>query len=277
MGKGLSGKRVVLAASRKTEEMSLLVKKQGGTPIVRSLQGTVFLASDEGKPALLEAIEKGFDWAIFTTGIGTEALLEMADEIALKDTFMTQLQQAKLATRGYKTFGVLSKLGLEPDVKDDDGTVAGLMNKLNDVSFDNKRVLVQLHGENVPRLITYLQNKGAMVNQLLPYQHVPPDEKTISLLLQEINNDEIDAICFTSAIQVRSLFRYINNQKDSDTFIDALNNKVVAVAVGKVTAEALEEEGIKRIVYPEFERMGAMIIELSRYFSEKGKSESKRN
>lgn len=39
------------------------------------------------------------------------------------------------------------------------------------------------------------------------------------------------------------------------------------VAVGKVTAEAIKEEGIERIIVPEHERMGAMIIELSRYYS----------
>lgn len=270
--KGLSGKRIVLAASRKTDEMSLLVKKQGGTPIVRSLQGTVFQASDEVKPALQETIENGFDWALFTTGIGTQALLEMADDMALKEKFLSQLKKAKIATRGYKTFGVLSKLGLKPDVKDDDGTVAGLINKLEGISFGNKRVLVQLHGENVPRLIAFLQKKGAIVTQLLPYQHIPPEEKTIELLLKEMNNDEVDAICFTSAIQVRELFHYVNEQKGKVSMVDAINNKVVAVAVGKVTAEALEEEGVKRIVCPELERMGAMIVELSRYYSEKDKA-----
>lgn len=40
---------------------------------------------------------------------------------------------------------------------------------------------------------------------------------------------------------------------------------VLAVAVGKVTAEALKEEGVSRILAPALERMGAMIIELSQY------------
>ena len=36
--------------------------------------------------------------------------------------------------------------------------------------------------------------------------------------------------------------------------------------MGKVTAEALVEEGIERIVVPQHERMGAMIVELVHYF-----------
>ena len=47
MGKGLEGKHVILGASRKTEEMSTLIEKQGGTASVRSLQGTVFKAGVE--------------------------------------------------------------------------------------------------------------------------------------------------------------------------------------------------------------------------------------
>ena len=42
MGKALSGKHIVLGASRKTEEMSTLIEKQGGTASVRSLTRNCF-------------------------------------------------------------------------------------------------------------------------------------------------------------------------------------------------------------------------------------------
>ncbi|MFA9455406.1 uroporphyrinogen-III synthase [Halalkalibacter sp. AB-rgal2] len=270
MKKGLSGKKVVLAASRKTEEMSVLVEKQGGVPLVRSLQGTVFQADDEVKPILKETIQQGFDWAIFTTGIGTQALIDIAEELSLKEDFMIQLNKANVATRGYKTFAVLSKLGLKPDVKDEDGTVAGLIEQLNGIPFAGKRVLVQLHGENVPSLIEFLQKDGATVIEMLPYQHVQPEKETLDRLVTELKKGEIDAICFTSAIQVRSFFHYLHENQYANWLEETLNEKVIAVAVGKVTAEALEEEGVTRIVYPELERMGAMILELSRYVEKKG-------
>lgn len=39
----LIGKRIVIAGSQKTNEMSVIIAKQGGMPLVRSLQGlTVF-------------------------------------------------------------------------------------------------------------------------------------------------------------------------------------------------------------------------------------------
>lgn len=50
MGKGLNGKRIAIGGSRKTEEITKLIEKQGGTAVVRSLQGTVYLAEDQIEP-----------------------------------------------------------------------------------------------------------------------------------------------------------------------------------------------------------------------------------
>ncbi len=53
MVKGLEGKRDAIGGSCKIEEISTLIEKQGGTPLIRSLQGTVFLAEKEVEPSLL--------------------------------------------------------------------------------------------------------------------------------------------------------------------------------------------------------------------------------
>ena len=92
MGNALSGKHIVLGATRKTEEMSKLIEKQGGTASVRSLQGTVFKADDEVKRDLKRFAEIGADWFIFTTGIGFETLIEQAEDIGIKDDFLGRLR-----------------------------------------------------------------------------------------------------------------------------------------------------------------------------------------
>lgn len=38
MGKGLLGKRVAIGGSRKTEEISTIIEKQGGIPVIRPLK-----------------------------------------------------------------------------------------------------------------------------------------------------------------------------------------------------------------------------------------------
>ncbi|MCQ6276167.1 uroporphyrinogen-III synthase [Bacillus sp. V3B] len=266
MGKSLVGKHIVLGASRKTEEMSTLIEKQGGKASVRSLQGTVFKAEEEVKRDLRTFVAEGADWVIFTTGIGFQVLLEQAEDLGVKADFIKQVEQAKVASRGYKTAAALRKWQIQPVASDDNGTTQSLIRQLEDIDFSAQRVVVQLHGEKAPKLMQFLETKGAATTQLLPYQHIPPLQETVETLCQELMAGSIDAVCFTTAIQVHSLFEYASQKGYLNEIKAAFADKTIATAVGKVTAEALREEEISRIVVPEHERMGAMILELAHYF-----------
>ncbi|KGA98713.1 uroporphyrinogen-III synthase [Alkalihalobacillus alcalophilus ATCC 27647 = CGMCC 1.3604] len=265
MSKPLAGKKVILTASRKTEEMKALVKKQGGEASVRSLQGTVFFAVDQLEKDLSAFIQQDVDWLILTTGIGTNALVEVAEKLGQKELFLQKMKKVKIAARGYKTIAALHKLGIKAEVVDDDGTTSGLISALRDTSFLNQNAWVQLHGLSSPTLIEFLENKGATVAQVLPYQHIAPEAETVELLLNEILTSQVDAVCFTTFLQVRSLFDYAKRHDKHRLLLEAFEKHVVAVAVGKVTKEELTVSGVERIVVPTLERMGAMIIELARY------------
>ncbi|KEZ53631.1 uroporphyrinogen-III synthase [Metabacillus indicus] len=266
MGRGLEGKKVVIAGSRKTDEISTLIEKQGGTPLVRSLQGTVFLAEEQVEPDLRKYINEGADWTILTTGIGTETLVKLSRQLGEEEAFLRQLRESNIASRGYKTFASLKKLGLAPIKKDDDGTTRGLVRALENEDLSGKRVMVQLHGETAPALIRFLEEKGASVHQVLPYRHISPDEKAVSLLCEELKAGEIDAVCFTAAIQVREFFQYVKEHDLTTDVLEVFKTRTLPVAVGKITAEALTEEGVENPLAPDLERMGAMIIELANYY-----------
>ncbi|MBB6445200.1 uroporphyrinogen-III synthase [Bacillus benzoevorans] len=269
MEKSLTGKHIVLGASRKTEEMSLLIEKQGGTASVRSLQGTVFKAENEVKFDLQKFIAEGADWVIFTTGVGIQALLDLAENLGEKEEFIAKIKEAKVASRGYKSQAALKQVMIQPVASDDDGTTQGLIRQLADFDLSNQKVLVQLHGEKAPELIKFLTGKGANVSQILPYQHIPPVPEIVETLCQELYSEKVDAVCFTTAIQVRSLFDYAREKGYANKIQAIFKGKTIAAAVGKVTAEALREEGIERLVVPKHERMGAMIVELAQYFADK--------
>ncbi|MBM7647375.1 uroporphyrinogen-III synthase [Bacillus ectoiniformans] len=269
MAKGLNNKRIVIAGSRKVEEMSTLIEKQGGHPVSRPLQGTIFLAEEDVLPDLKQLIKRQTDWFIFTTGVGTDALVDMADKLNIRNEFLTVIQKANIASRGYKTVASLKKLGVQPIVTDDDGTTNGLIRSLQGHDFKNKRVTIQLHGETAPVLTEFLESNGAEVLLLLPYQHIPADDHIAETLYKELIDSKVDAVCFTTAVQVRSLFEFARKRGVKQEIIRLFNEHVEACAVGKVTAEALKNEGVKRVLTPEKERMGALIIELSRYYESK--------
>jgi uroporphyrinogen-III synthase len=266
MAKDLTGKRIVIGASRKTEEMSALIEKQGGIPIIRPLQGTVFLAEKKVEPKLTKLIQERIDWAVFTTGIGIETLMNIADKLGVKEDFLNLIHRSKIASRGYKTLSTLKKLGVTPAAVDEDGTTRSLIKSLEGYDFNGKRVMVQLHGETAPALIQYLEDKGATVTTILPYEHIPPQIETLAALYEELQGNIVDAVCFTTGAQVRSLFNFAREKDCVKDLLSCFQSKALAVAVGKVTADALREEGLERFIVPEHERMGAMVIELCHYF-----------
>ncbi|MFD0050208.1 uroporphyrinogen-III synthase [Actinomycetes bacterium NPDC127524] len=266
MGKGLAGRKVAIGGSRKTEEMSLLIEKQGGVPVVRSLQGTVFLAEEQTAPHIKSFIDFQADWSIFTTGAGIETLIHIAGKMGMEEPFLQAVRKTKVASRGYKTAGAIKKLGADITAADSDGTTSGLVQALKRFDFNGKKVMVQLHGEKAPSLISFLENNGAAVMQILPYQHIAPERETVEKLCKELIRGEVDAVCFTTAIQVFSLFAFARKEVLLEGLIHAFGSHAMAAAVGKVTADALKEEGIERMLVPGKERMGAMVVELSRYY-----------
>lgn len=263
----LNGKNVVIAGSRKTEEMSLLIEKQGGTPVVRPLQGFIYLDESAVEKELLFCVNNKVDWFVFTTGVGADTMLNAAEKLDLSSTLLQKMKDAKVAARGYKTINWLKKLDIKPIVIDEDGTIQGLIHRLDSYDFEDQTVVVQLHGEPQPALIQFLEERGATVVQLLPYRHIEPESSVLETLCQELITGSTDAVCFTTAVQVRYLFEYTRRQGITDSVRQAFLSDVKAVAVGKVTAEALKEEGVDRVIVPETERMGAMIIELVKDYS----------
>ncbi|NDI36159.1 uroporphyrinogen-III synthase [Chengkuizengella sediminis] len=264
--KKLEGKKIAIAGGRKADEISKLIENFGGTPLIRPAQGTVFLDDSNVKESLHRLLHEKCDWIIFTTGIGTDKLHTLAKESGNENQFINVLKGAKIAARGYKTLNVLKKLGIQPTIRDDDGTTAGLTRMFQPYQLEGKHIALQLYGAPAPKMINWLEKSGANYFEILPYRHVPPADEKMEQIVSEILNGEVDVVAFTSGPQIRFMVEYADKNMKRSEFIHALNEKVLALSVGKVTEAALREEGINRVVTPEIERMGSMIVTLAEYF-----------
>ncbi|WP_282937173.1 uroporphyrinogen-III synthase [Paenibacillus sp. RC67] len=264
----LEGKRIAITGPRKAAEMSVIVEKMGGIPLVRPAQGTVALEQEKVEVQLKRLLQDGCDWIIFTTGVGAELLYQSAEKMGAAEAFVEFLQQKNIAARGYKTVKYLKTLGLTPRARDDDGTTDGIVRALQPYDLRGQRVALQLYGDHAPRLVKWLEAQGAEYYEILPYLHVPPELDVVDKLLSEIVQGEVDAVTFTSTPQVRFLMRYAREKGLEDSILEAFNDRTVAVAVGKVTAEALRDEGVERVVAPEEERMGSMMVTLAQYYDQ---------
>lgn len=267
MSKDLHNKKIVIAGSQKTEEMAEIIERRGGIPLVRSLQGLTDSDPVEVEEDVKRFIQQGADWFVFTTGIGFEAMIQAAERLNAVSEFEERLKETKIACRGYKTNTFLSKSGIHPVVCDDDGTIASMIEKLEVFDFTDQKVWIQLHGELSSQLYQFIQSKGSMDVQLvLPYRYHAPEQETLASIMNDLIQREVDAVCFTTRVQVGYLFDYAREQGREDEVKSVFEQDVLAAAVGKVTAEALRDKGISRIIVPDKERMGALIVEIAHYY-----------
>ncbi|MED3687526.1 uroporphyrinogen-III synthase [Peribacillus butanolivorans] len=262
----LNGRTIALLGARKTEDISKIVHNLGGVPLVRPAQGTVFLDDSHLEEDVTRLIAGEFDWIILTTGVGTELLYKTAVKMEAEARFIEALQSMKIAARGYKTANMLKKLGLQPLIRDDDGSTAGLVRNLDGHLFGDVKVALQLHGDPAPLLMNWLDEQKVEHKEILPYEHIPPEAETMQQLIEEILGGKIDSVVFTSAPQPRNLMKFAREQGVEDKIIDWFKSDVIALAVGKVTAQVVIDEGIKRVIYPEDQRMGSALIELVKYY-----------
>ena len=267
--KKLEGKSIAILGSRKLEEMSMIIRNLGGEPHIRPAQGTVYLDHSQLKDDIADLLDNQFEWGIFTTGVGVDTLFKAACELGEEDAFIQALERMNIAARGYKTVNRLKKLGLSPVVRDDDGSTKGLVRMMEEHSLKGCKVALQLHGDPAPLLIEWLDGKEAHYKEILPYIHTPPETEVMEELLSELLCGKHDSAFFTSTPQVRHLMEFAEKKGILEDIKRVFETEVIALAVGKVTAQALREAGIERVIYPANERMGSAIVELGNYYHTK--------
>lgn len=267
MAKGLEGKKIVIAGSKIPEDMAEVIERRGGTALVRPLQGLIPANPSEIEQDVRQFMEKDIDWVIFTTGIGYEAIYTAAERLGITEQFVEKLKNAKVACRGYRTNALLKKSGVHPAVSADDGTIANMIDKLRLFDFDGCRVWMQLHGELTAQIHQFIESQPGMKTQaVLPYRYHAPEQETLQTLTEELLQKQVDAVCFTTQVQVNYLFDYAQETGCEAELKEVFENHVLAAAVGKVTADALRSRGVERMLVPQVERMGSMIVEIGRFF-----------
>ncbi|WP_181347332.1 uroporphyrinogen-III synthase [Thalassobacillus sp. CUG 92003] len=265
--KGLQGKRIGVAADRSAESISTLIQKRAGTPEVFSLQGRKQLQEETSRQNINDFLGGSFDLVMLTTGIGARTLAESAEALGLHARYIETLKTSHLAIRGRKTHAWLKQHDIEPALMAEDGTMEDLLTSLEQDSqtSEARRVFLQAYNQDDALLKGSLEALGYSVYLSQPYTYDPPEPETIHGLTEAIKQRSLDGVVFTSKTQVRNLFQA---QSDCTPLLQAFNDGVLAVAVGKVTAHELASWGIDKVLQPEDQKMGAMVVALDRYYQE---------
>jgi uroporphyrinogen-III synthase len=127
-------------------------------------------------------------------------------------------------------------------------TTPGVIEALKELDLRGRRVALQLYG-NDPNmsLQTFLKERGAELSTVAPYVYGnAADAATVTALLERMAAGEVDAIAFTSKLQIERLV----SEQPAPLVKRALSNTKIA-AVGPIVAEAIRAAGFEVASSPE--------------------------
>lgn len=258
--KGLEGKTIAIAASRRADALSELIRKTGGTPKSFPIQGELVLHEQKSIESVRTLLNRSFDFIVLTTGIGLEALENAALKTDCFDRFIQKMREEMLVIRGSKTQKWLKKHQLTASFIADEGIMENLLYYLKEQKNEKKQtIFLQSYHQDEQLIQKRLEEYGYEVYISQPYQYKEPDPSILKALKRDIQAKKVNAVVFTTKKQVQNLF---TSTDDREELIHLFNHHVLAAAVGKVTAKELRSYGIEQVYYPENQRMGAMVIGL---------------
>ena len=247
----LQGKTIAVPEMRELEVFSALLERRGAK-VVRCPLVTIY-DSPHSAQVLAFAVklaEGGFDDFVLITGEGLTRILTCIDKYdpGLKARFIEGLGKLRTITRGPKPARALRVLGLKPGIEATEPTTDGVIRSLSTHALEGRRVAVQLYG-NDPNLtlMRFLRDKRADITTVAPYVYGnAADDATVHALLERMAAGEVDAIAFTSKLQIERLV----NQHPAPLVRRALTRTKIA-AVGPIVAEAIRAAGYEVASSPE--------------------------
>ena len=260
---GLKGLRVLALESRRSAELAKLISTYGGEPIIAPAMREVPLDSNREALAFVEGLLAGqFDMVIFLTGVGTRAVLNVAATKYSGDALIAAFERVKVVARGPKPTAVLRELGITPGRE--------LLQALDETAeaapqfrLRGARVALQEYGVSNAELIAALRERGAIVTRVPVYRWaLPEDVEPLRSAINELAAGKIDAVLFTTGVQVSHLFQVAAEMKFEEAMLQGLRGAIVA-SIGPSTSEQLLEKGIRPDLEPSHPKMGFLVKETS--------------
>ncbi|NYI79888.1 uroporphyrinogen-III synthase [Nocardioides panzhihuensis] len=257
----LSGFRVGVTAARKAEEQIKLLERRGAHVVWAPALSVDPNRVDAGalRAVTEQIIGQRVDMFLATTGIGTRAWFEAAEEWGLIDPLLETLGGAEILARGPKSVGALRRRGLRELWAPESEEFDDVLEHLRGRDLTGKRIVVQEHGQSLSMVAHALTRQGAEVINVIVYRvESAADPEPMFRLVETLADGELDAVTFTSAPAVAAFMQAAGSVGLRDEVVAAFQADVVAACVGPVTAAAFEMWGVPTMI-PDRSRTAALV------------------
>lgn len=258
---GFNGMRVLSLESRRAEEMSTLIRKQGGDPFVAPSMREVPLEKNEEAFAFADSLLRGdYDCVVLLTGVGARLLWKTLLTRSAEDDLKAALRKVTVVTRGPKPSAAVRELGLVPDVQiPEPNTWRELVEVMQ--SRPEHGIALQEYGASNPQLIDGLRAQGKQVTPVRIYAwELPEDTRPLREAAAKIAAGEFDAVLLTTSTQVVHLMKIAAEEGNAPQVLAGLRAAFIG-SIGPTTSETLEEYGLKADFEPSHPKMGLLVNE----------------
>ncbi len=261
---GFNGLTVAAFENRMAPEMTGLIERYGGRPMVTPAMREVSLEDNR------EALQFGdrlladqVDVLIVMTGVGLEILLNVLKTRHDLDAVTFALGHITLVARGPKPVAALKELGLKPTFTvPEPNTWRELLQTLDaNCPVLGLRVALLEYGATNAELLEELRERGATLSRVPVYRWaLPEDLDRLREALGNITAGQVDAVLITNAVQVDHVMQVLTRDGRVEQFKQALNRMVVA-SVGPTASERLRHYGWPVDIEPSHPKMGTLVKE----------------
>lgn len=262
--KGFQGLTVAAFENRMAAEMTGLIERYGGRPMVTPAMREVPLEDNRealqfGERLLADQV----DVLILMTGVGLETLIGVLKTRHPLESITAALKRITLVARGPKPVAVLKQLGLTPTLTvPEPNTWRDLLRMLDANSpVLGLRVALQEYGASNAELLEELRERGATLSRVPVYRWALPEN--LDQLREALGNilaGQVDVLLITNAVQVDHVMQMLTRDGRVEPFKQAVKRMVVA-SVGPTASERLRHYGWPVDVEPSHPKMGTLVKE----------------
>jgi len=262
----LSGLVLLSFESRRAEEICHLIAGNGGTAISAPSMREVPLAESPEIVAFLDSLVAAeIDIAVFLTGVGTEALIDVLAPRCPPQRLCELLRRPTVVARGPKPRAALRALGREPDhTVPEPNTWRELVALLEGIAdLAGARIAIQEYGRTNDDLVVQLRERGAIVSSVPVYRWaLPVDLGPLRDGVRALAGGEIDVVLFTSAQQCAHVLQ-IATELGLEAELREAVHRIAVASIGPICSEALRAAGLPVDIEPSKPKMGPLIRQVA--------------
>ena len=253
----LTGKRIVITrAAAQSESLAHELSARGAIPVVLPL---VAFGEPEDFAPLDRAIAEidQCDWMILTSAQTVRALMQRAVET--QKALVRTNSRLQVACVGPVTAEAARAANLPVKHVATTHNGVALAKELGS-RLAGAKVLLPRSDRANPDLPAALKRLGAVITEVVAYRTLRPTESNNDSL-NRVARGQADAVLFFSPSAVHNFAELFGGEKFS-----ALQDKLAVTAVGPVTAKALHEAGIERLLVAADTTTASVVETLEKYF-----------